>query len=132
MAKVILEPIGEAHEQSFRDEVWQAQREQMERHNQELQLKRDWVRDGWGEKYRDRVRAKGKLTTWDRIDSLKDEDSPVLPIGTLVNYGRTFGPDERTSPGAGVVTAFARVHGLAGGAQGPGDRGEAKSRGPAA
>ena len=31
-----------------------------------------------------------------------------------------------------ALTAFARVHGLAGGAQGPGDRGEAKSRGPAA
>lgn len=111
MAKVILEPIGEPREQAFREETWRAQLGQMERHNEELQSKRDWVRDGWGEKYVARVRAKGKLTTWDRIERLKDADSPVLPIGTLVNYGRTFGPEERTSPGAGVVTAFARVHG---------------------
>jgi acetyl-CoA carboxylase carboxyltransferase component len=111
VAKVILEPIGDAREQSFSDDAWRAQREQMDQRNEELQRKRDWVRDGWGEKYVGRVRAKGKLTTWDRIDRLRDEGSPVLPVGTLVNYGRTFGPEKRTSPGAGVVTAFTRVHG---------------------
>ena len=34
----------------------------------------------------------------------------MLPIGTLVNYGRVFGKDQRSSPGAGLVTAFIRVH----------------------
>jgi len=80
--------------------------------NAALQAKRDEVRAGWGEKYEKRVREKGKMPTWERLERLKDEDSPILPIGTLVNYGRTFGPDKRTSPGAGVVTAFLRVHGL--------------------
>ena len=54
---------------------------------------------------------KGKLPTWERIERLKDADSPVLPIGTLVNHGRTFGDEKKTSPGAGVVTAFVRVAG---------------------
>jgi acetyl-CoA carboxylase carboxyltransferase component len=111
MAKVILEPIGEPREQLLTPDAWRVQQEHMTRLNQALQQKRDTVRSGWGDKYAARVRSKGKLTTWDRIELLKDESSPILPVGTLVNYGRTFGPDERTSPGAGVVTAFARVHG---------------------
>jgi len=52
------------------------------------------------------------MPTWERLERLKDADSPILPVGTLVNAGRTFGPDKRSSPGAGVVTAFIRVHGL--------------------
>ncbi len=111
MAKVILEPIGEPREKFLPDETWRDQRAHMEGLNRALQARRDEVRAGWGAKYAARVREKGKLPTWDRIDRLKDPDSPVLPIGTLVNYGRTFGEDARTSPGAGVVTAFVRIHG---------------------
>jgi acetyl-CoA carboxylase carboxyltransferase component len=92
------------------DEVWSRQLDQMTELNRALQAKRDEVRDGWGEKYRERLRAKGKLTTWERIARLKDPDSPVLPVGTLINYGRSF--EGRTSPGAGVITAFVRVHRL--------------------
>jgi acetyl-CoA carboxylase carboxyltransferase component len=112
MAKVILEPIGNHHDQLLGDEAWRRNLNHMGRLNNELQAKRDEVRAGWGAKYEKRVRDKGKMPTWDRLERLKDNDSPILPIGTLVNYGRTFGPDKRTSPGAGVVTAFLRVHGL--------------------
>ena len=35
----------------------------------------------------------------------------MLPVGTLVNYGRTFGDDRKTLPGAGVVTAFVQRRG---------------------
>ncbi|MFO0004660.1 MAG: carboxyl transferase domain-containing protein, partial [bacterium] len=35
----------------------------------------------------------------------------MLPIGTLVHWGRDFPGSERQAPGAGVVTAFARVEG---------------------
>ncbi len=111
MAKVILEPIGEARERFLPEEAWRAQREHMEGLNRALQAKRDEVRAGWGPKHAARVREKGKLPTWERVERLKDPDSPILPIGTLVNYGRTFGEEARTSPGAGVVTAFVRVHG---------------------
>ena len=112
MAKVILEPIGSPREQLLGDEVWERQLRCMGELNDKLQGRRDEVRAGWGPKYVERVRAKGKMPTWEWLERLKDDDSPILPIGTLVNYGRTFGPEKRTSPGAGVVTAFLRVHGL--------------------
>jgi acetyl-CoA carboxylase carboxyltransferase component len=58
-----------------------------------------------------RVHAKGKLTTWERLELLKDPGSEILPIGTFVNYGREFGEGKgkKKCPGAGVVTAFVRV-----------------------
>ena len=113
MAKVILEPIGEPRERILDEATWEAQRRHQERLNRALLDKREEVRAGWGPEYVERVRAKGKLPTWERVDRLKDPASPVLPIGTLVNYGRTFGTgdEKRTSPGAGVVTAFIRVEG---------------------
>ncbi len=74
-----------------------------------LEEKRAAVRQGWGERYVERVHKKGKLTTWERIEALVDPGSPVLPVGTHVNDGESFGPDGRHSPGAGVVTAFCRV-----------------------
>jgi acetyl-CoA carboxylase carboxyltransferase component len=112
MAKVVLEPIGAPREQCQSDEVWSEQLDHMSRLNAELQGRRDEVRAGWGPKYEKRVRDKGKMPTWERLERLKDDDSPILPIGTLVNAGRTFGPEKRTSPGAGVVTAFMKIHGL--------------------
>ena len=111
MAKVLLDPIGSPSDRALDATVFAAQREHLRALNAALQQKRDEVRAGWGPEYEARVRKKGKLPTWDRIDRLKDADSPVLPVGTLVNYGRTFGDDRKTSPGAGVVTAFVRVEG---------------------
>ena len=90
---------------------WSAQLANVAALNSELQAKRDEVRRGWGPEYESRVRKKGKLPTWERIELLKDGDSPILAVGTLVNYGRTFGDEKKTSPGAGVVTAFVRVEG---------------------
>jgi acetyl-CoA carboxylase carboxyltransferase component len=110
VAKVILEPIGSPRERFLPDGEWRRQRERMAALNAALEARRDEVRDGWGEEYRERLRRKGKLTSWERIERLKDPGTPVRCFGTLVNYGRTFG--ERTSPGAGVITAFVRVHAL--------------------
>jgi 3-methylcrotonyl-CoA carboxylase beta subunit len=111
VAKLVLTPIGSPRERAVDDATWSAQREHLARLNAALHAKREEVRAGWGPAYRARVEKKGKLPTWDRISRLKDEDSPVLPVGSLVNYGRVFGEEEKTSPGAGVVTAFARVAG---------------------
>jgi len=110
VAKVVLEPIGGARETFLPEAAWSAQLEGMRALNRDLQNKRDAVRDGWGEKYRERLRAKGKLDVWERVRRLKDADSPILPVGTLVNDGRDF--EGRTSPGAGVLTAFVRIHRL--------------------
>jgi len=111
MAKVLLDPIGSPKERALDAPTFAAQRAHVAALNAALQTKRDGVRAGWGPEYEARVRKKGKLPTWDRIEQLKDPGSPVLPVGTLVNYGRTFGDDEKTSPGAGVVTAFIKVEG---------------------
>src|SRR5262245_16849401 len=83
----------------------------METLKADLDAKRREVRAGWGAEYEERVRLKGKLPTWERLERLRDPDSPLLPLGTLVNWGRTFGEEGKTSPGAGVVTAVLRVHG---------------------
>lgn len=109
MAKVILEPIGSPRERFLEPERWEAQCAALAKRNAELERLRERVRDGWGETYRERLRAKGKMSSHDRVEALRDPDSPVLPIGTLVNHGREFGGKE--SPGAGVLTVFVRIHG---------------------
>jgi acetyl-CoA carboxylase carboxyltransferase component len=111
MAKVILHPTGSPIDRALDPAEARRNREHLARLEAELEDKRIEVHAGWGAKYVDRVHAKGKLTTWERIEKLKDEGTDVFPVGTLVNYGLTFGPDKRTSPGAGVITAFVRVAG---------------------
>jgi len=111
MAKVRLDPIGSPRERALDETTWDEQRAHLTTLNAQLKAKRAEVRAGWGAEYEARVRKKGKLPTWDRIEALRDADSPTLPVGTLVNYGRTFGEEAKTSPGAGVVTAFVRVEG---------------------
>jgi acetyl-CoA carboxylase carboxyltransferase component len=108
VAKVILEPVGTPRERAIPETSWGERSAAMRSRVADLERHREHVRQGWGPKYEQRVRDKGKLPTWDRIERLKDPDAPVLPIGTLVNHGREFGG--RESPGAGVVTAFTRVH----------------------
>jgi 3-methylcrotonyl-CoA carboxylase beta subunit len=111
VAKVILHPIGRPLEEIVEDKTYRANLERMEVLNRTLEERRAEVRQGWGPTYVERVHAKGKLTTWERIEALKDPGSRTFPINTFVNYGITFGDPPRTSPSAGVITAFLRVHG---------------------
>lgn len=76
-----------------------------------LATKQATVRDGWGADAAARVHEKGKLTTWERLALLVDPDSAILPVGSYVNWGRSFRGSKRQAPGAGVVTAFAKVEG---------------------
>ena len=111
MAKVILHPIGGPVEEIAEEKTYRENLERMEELNKTLFERREEVHQGWGEKYVERVHAKGKMTTWERLEVLKDEGTTIFPINTFVNYGLTFGKPPRTSPGAGVITAFVRVHG---------------------
>ncbi|MEO1335959.1 MAG: carboxyl transferase domain-containing protein, partial [Myxococcota bacterium] len=90
--------------------TFQAQRQELAVLDTQLDQRRQAVHAGWGAKYEERVHAKGKLTARERVERLKDEDSPIHEVGTFVNDGEKFG--KLTSPAAGVVTAFVRVHGL--------------------
>jgi len=112
MAKVILHPIGSPVEEGPSRADYDKNLERMEQLNQTLAGRREEVRQGWGPTYVDRVHAKGKMTTWERIDALKDPGTRVFPVNTFVNYGLKFGgEDGRSSPSAGVITAFVRVEG---------------------
>jgi acetyl-CoA carboxylase carboxyltransferase component len=111
MAKVILHSLGTALDKALDPAEAKKNADHLAILEEALDEKRAEVRAGWGDEYVARVHAKDKLTTWERIERLKDEGSPIHPVGTLVNYGLKFGPDERSSPGAGVVTAFVRVAG---------------------
>lgn len=111
MAKVILEPIGASLHHVLPADQYQENLRSMQQLNDALQARREQVRAGWGPKYVERVHQKGKLTTWERVERLKDEGSAVFSIGTFVNEGLTFGEEQRTSPGAGVITAFVQVEG---------------------
>ena len=75
-----------------------------------LRARRAEVHAGWGGTYVERVHKKGKLTARERLARLQDPGTRALEVGTFVNYGEVFPGDQR-SPGAGVVTAFARVEG---------------------
>jgi acetyl-CoA carboxylase carboxyltransferase component len=107
MAKVIMRPIGSPIEAD--DAAAARNREHMEGLDARIHSLREEIRAGWGSKYADRVHAKSKLTTWERLEALKDEGTEVLPVCTFVNHGDDFGG--RTSPAAGVITAFVQVCG---------------------
>ena len=110
MAKIYLRPIGTPRDGVLDDTTFAARVAAMEGREARFVEARDVVQDGWGDRGRARVHRKGKLTTWERLGLLKDDGAPLLPVGTLVNYGLEFGDRKQTSPGAGVVTAFTRVH----------------------
>ncbi len=111
MSKVILHPIGTPLEDAIEEKSYVENLKRMEELNEVVSRRREEVRAGWGPEYVDRVHAKGKLTTWERLKILKDPYTTIFPINTFVNYGLEFGKPPRTSPSAGVVTAFVRVHG---------------------
>ena len=113
MAKTLLQPIGSALETFVPADEACANAQAMQKIERDLLAKRAEIRAGWGDEYTDRVHKKGKLTTWERLDLLKDEGSEIFPVGTFVNYGQEFGEgsDKKKCPGAGVVTAFVKVEG---------------------
>ncbi len=113
MAHVPLRPVGSAQDELLdereraRNQAFLAEKAAV------LAERRAEVAAGWGEKYVERVHAKGKLTAWERVQALKDEGAPVRAVGTFVNWGREFDQGGRTlySPGAGVITAMTQVEG---------------------
>ena len=106
MAKVKMRPIGKSIN---RDHKFELNQKGIAELNQRIQGLRDQCRAGWGQKYQERVHAKGKLTSWERIEALKDPNSGIFPIGTFVNQNLVF-EGGKESPSAGVITAFVKVH----------------------
>jgi 3-methylcrotonyl-CoA carboxylase beta subunit len=111
MTHVPVAPIGRARRQFCDDATFDAHADALEQREAELRRRRDEVHAGWGDTYVARVHAKGKLTARERLARLADAGSDAFEVGTFVNYGYEFGDGKLRSPGAGVVTAFARVEG---------------------
>lgn len=109
MAKLILEPLGSAIHES--DASYHKALQAMALLDESLYKKRAQVALGWGEKYQERVKAKGKLTALERINALADSKSLVRTINTFVNDGLLFGEEsqQKTAPNAGVITAFVMI-----------------------
>src|SRR5512146_3328216 len=74
---------------------------------QELRERHEQVRQGGGQKYRQRQEAQGKLFVRERIDRLLDPGSPFLELSPLAAWGVY----EDDAPGAGIVTGIGRVQG---------------------
>ena len=110
MAHVPLTPIGRDLSAELTAPAGQKVRAVQQGLEATLAERRAHVEAGWGPKYADRVHEKGKLTTRERLDLLVDAGTRMFEVGTFVNHGQTFGKLE--SPGAGVVTVFAKVEGL--------------------
>ena len=109
MAKVPLAPIGRPLDAFLGEHEVEHHGSAARERNETLCEGRTKVQAGWGDKYVERVHDKGKLTTRERVELLKDPDSQLFEVGTFVNWGVQFGKSE--SPAAGVVTAFTQIAG---------------------
>ncbi|MBV1860767.1 MAG: propionyl-CoA carboxylase, partial [Nannocystaceae bacterium] len=111
MVHVPLTPIGRARASFCDDNTFESNLSSLAAREEQLRERRAEVHAGWGEKYVGRVHAKGKMTARERLDAVKDPGSRSFEVGTFVGYGLEYGDKGLKSPGAGVVTAFAQVHG---------------------
>lgn len=111
MAIVPLSPIGSPRDQVCDDRTFAEYREVLAEREQTLEDRRRDVQAGWGQKYLDRLHSRGKLSARERLTKLVDPGTEVFEVGTFVNHGLKFGERGLTSPGAGVVTAFAQIEG---------------------
>ncbi len=110
MAFVPLVPIGDPLNKLVDGRTEAEQRATLGALEDRLRARRREVEAGWGPAYVERVHKKGKLTARERLALLADRGTRPFEVGTFVNYGEVF-PGDQKSPGAGVVTAFARVEG---------------------
>jgi acetyl-CoA carboxylase carboxyltransferase component len=110
MAHVPLRPFGRPLDKIVDGDRYRDRAKRVHEREETLFARRLEVHAGWGAKYAERVREKGKLTTRERIEHLIDPGSRTFEVGTFVNYGDVFAGDVR-SPAAGVVTVFAQIEG---------------------
>ncbi len=87
------------------DQTFNENRGDMLAHVAKLRDQINTVKQGGGQKSRDRHTSRGKLLVRDRIDTLIDSDSPFLEFSTLAALD-LYNND---APGAGIVTGIGRV-----------------------
>jgi 3-methylcrotonyl-CoA carboxylase beta subunit len=92
---------------STRSEIFRANAESMQALVDDLQEKVQRVKQGGGEKARERHAGRGKLLPRERVRRLLDPGSPFLEIAQLAAYGMY---DDEV-PAAGLITGIGRVSG---------------------
>lgn len=90
-----------------RSEAFQANRDRMRDLLERLQSLIDHVREGGGERARERHVARGKLLPRERIRTLLDPGSPFLELSQLAAH-EVY---EEDIPAAGVITGIGRIEG---------------------
>ncbi|GAE26339.1 acetyl-coenzyme A carboxyl transferase alpha chain [Halalkalibacter wakoensis JCM 9140] len=76
---------------------------------QEMEERRNIIKDGGGQKRIDAQHKRGKLTARQRIEILVDKDS-FVELNPFIEYrGNPNGSNE--APGEGVVTGYGKIHG---------------------
>jgi 3-methylcrotonyl-CoA carboxylase beta subunit len=110
MAHIPLAPIGDALDKLLDGDARADHARALRVLEERLAARRAEVEAGWGPEYVARVHKKGKLTARERLAKLQDPGTRTFEVGTFVNYGEEFAQGQK-SPGAGVVTAFARIEG---------------------
>ncbi len=91
-----------------RSDLFRANAESMRALVADLREKVEKVRQGGGEKARDKHLARGRLLPRERIRQLLDVGSPLLEFSQMAGY-RLYGDDE--VPAAGVITGIGRISG---------------------
>jgi 3-methylcrotonyl-CoA carboxylase beta subunit/propionyl-CoA carboxylase len=89
------------------DATFRANRERMQQLVAELRSREAAAREGGGAKYLQRHREQGKLPVRERLARLVDSGTPMLELSPLAADDMYDGE----APGAGLVTAVARVGG---------------------
>ncbi len=92
---------------STRSDAFKQNREAMLALVQDLRDKVESVKQGGGEKARERHLARGKLLPRDRVRNLLDPGAPFLELSQLAAYGLYKGE----VPAAGIITGIGRVGG---------------------
>ena len=90
-----------------RSEAFKANDEVMRGHVADLRRQVETIREGGGEKAKEKHLSRGKLLPRDRIRALIDPGSPFLELSQLAAYGLYGGG----VPSAGIITGLGRVAG---------------------
>ncbi len=85
--------------------------EELEKKLEELQIERDRIRAGGGEKRIQKQHDSGKMTARERVDAFLDEGSFVEMDMFVKHRAVDFGMDKVDAPGEGVVVGHGTVNG---------------------
>jgi 3-methylcrotonyl-CoA carboxylase beta subunit len=92
---------------NVRDAGFEENRSHMQAQVEDLRALVERIKQGGGEKYQQRHKARGKLLPRERLDALLDEGSPFLELSQLAAH-EVY---EDEVPAAGILTGIGRVCG---------------------